>query len=265
MGWFWYVGTLVPVIGLVQVGEQAMADRYTYVPTIGIFVAIAWGLRDLIHVGVSQSNTESNWRVRAIAVATVGLLLVLTLQTRAQVTYWSNTISLYEHALAVDPNNYVAHNNAAVALYAAGRKDEALAHYERAVAIKPGFSDAQMNLGAVLAEKGKTAEAIQHYEWALKLKPENAKALNNLALALASEGHLEEAIKKWEDAVRIQPDYVDAHSNLGVALARVGRVDAAIEQFEAALRINPENVNARANLEKIRARVGGQPRGEVRP
>jgi tetratricopeptide (TPR) repeat protein len=258
-GWFWYLGTLVPVIGLLQVGDQALADRYTYVPLVGIFVAVVWGIRDAAGAWGSRFATSSNWTFRAIALASACILVVLLVRTRIQATYWLSTITLYEHALAVNPDNYVAHNNVAVALYAAGRKDEALAHYARAVELKPGYSDAHSNLGAVLAEKGRVAEAIQHYEWAIQIQPKNAKALNNLGLAFASTGRMQEAIQKWQDALRLQPDFADAHSNLGVALAQSGRMTEAMEQFEAALRSNPNHASARANLEKIRSGVGKRP------
>jgi tetratricopeptide (TPR) repeat protein len=250
-GWFWYLGTLVPVIGLVQVGDQALADRYTYVPLVGIFIAVVWGIRD--------AARGSNWTLRALMLASGCILVVLLVRTRIQVTYWLSTLTLYEHALAVNPNDYVAHNNVAVALYAAGRKDEALAHYARAVELKPGYSDAQSNLGAVLAAKGRVAEAIQHYEWAIQVQPKNVKALNNLGLAFVSMGRIPEAIQKWQDAIRLQPDFADAHSNLGVALAQSGRMTEAMEHFEAALRSNPNHAMARANLEKIRSGVGNRP------
>jgi tetratricopeptide (TPR) repeat protein len=243
-GWLWFLGTLVPVIGLVQVGDQAMADRYTYIPSIGLFVAAAWGV----------AAAARRLRAERVAIgAAAALLVALAMLTHAQAATWSSGIALYSHALAVDPDDQVAHNNLGLALYRAGRKDEALAHYRRAVELRPTFAGAQNNLGAVLAERGQAAEAIEHYEAALRSQAPSAMTLDNLGLALAAVGRLPEAMERWREALRLDPAFADAHNNLGVALAREGRVDEAIAELEAALRSRPDHAGARANLEQLRA------------
>jgi Tfp pilus assembly protein PilF len=260
VGWFWFVGTLVPVIGLVQVGDQAMADRYTYIPSIGLFAAMTWGIADAFKL---RTNARPESR-RVWASLSIAVVLALTLWTRQQVSHWSSTIALYQHALDVDPDNYVAHSNLAVALEAAGRRDEAFAHNVRAVEIKPNSSKAHANLGASLAERGQMDDAIGQYEAALRIDPQNVLALSNLGLAMAAQGRVPEAMAKWQEAIRIDPLCADAHANLGVALAQSGRTSEAIQELEATLRINPSHRTALANLATIRAGIAGSSSGDPR-
>jgi len=217
VGWLWFLGTLVPVIGLVQVGSQAMADRYTYVPLIGLFIIVAWGVPDLL----------KGWSCRRIVltVSTGMLLLGFMLYTPTQVSNWKNSTALFKHALHVNPNNYVAHNN----------------------------------LGNALAEQGKLDRAISHYSKALRIKPDYAKAHNNLGSALAKQGKLEEAIYYLAQALRVRPDYLEAHYNLGSALARQGKLHEAIGHFSEALRIRPDYADARRNLNIVLQKMGNNP------
>src|SRR5262249_46168360 len=156
VGWLWYLGTLVPVIGLVQVGSQSMADRYTYIPLIGVCLALVWGLDEL----------TQRWRHQAAAWSTVGAvaLVVSVRLTHHQIGYWKDGVTAWNHAIAVTENNYAAHNNLAHILIAEGRLDEALEQYQEAVRLRPDFAEAQYNLGYALAQKGRVAEAIPRYQ-----------------------------------------------------------------------------------------------------
>ncbi|MFC1515633.1 tetratricopeptide repeat protein [Thermodesulfobacteriota bacterium] len=242
VGWCWYLGTLVPVIGLVQVGVQSMADRYTYIPLVGIFIIIAWGAPELV----------AQWRYRKIWLATLAsvILAILMVSTWKQVRYWENSITLFEHALKITSNSYVPHYNLGHALAKQGRTSEAIEHYLQALRLKPDYVKAHNNLGNVLARQGRTSEAIEHYLQALRIKPDQAKAHYNLGATFDKQGRISEAIEHYLQALRIKPDYVKAHNNLGVALFRKGNITGAIAHFREALRINPDHIHAKNNLEK---------------
>jgi len=177
VGWVWYIVTLVPVIGLVQVGSQAMADRYTYVPLIGIFIMIAFGVPELM----------SGWRYRKIGLSTmaVACLLVLMATTWFQVRYWANSVTLFERALAVTENNYVLHSNLGVTLFSKGKVDEAIDHFHDAMRINPRYAKAHNNLGTALIHKGKVKKAIAHFREALRIRPGYSDAHDNLQKAIS--------------------------------------------------------------------------------
>jgi tetratricopeptide (TPR) repeat protein len=240
VGWFWYLGTLVPAIGLVQVGWQSMADRYTYVPLIGLFVIAAWGLTELV----------GNWHLGKVACASAGMIAIMACAaaTRIQVRYWTSDIALWEHALQVTSGNYVAHNNLGVDFNNVRRFDEAIPHYVQAMRLKPDYPDPHNNFGLTLANMGKTDLAIAEYREALRLNPGYPDAHNNLGVALASQGQLEEAIGHYETALRGNSDYAAAHNNWGLALAAEGKFKEAIPHYEAALDIQPRYPDARNNL-----------------
>jgi len=241
VGWFFYLGTLVPVIGLIKFGSDfAMADRYTYVPLIGIFIIIAWGIPELV----------AQWRYRKICLATLAtvVLTILMTMTWKQVGYWKNSITLFEHTLKITSNNYLPHNNLGAALYKQGRIAEAIEHYLQALRIKPDYQKAHNNLGVALDKQGRIAEAIEHYLQALQIKPDSEIAHNNLGAALYKQGRIAEAIEHYLQALRIKPDYEKAHYNLGLALYKQGRTAEAIEHFLQALRIKPDYVEAIDNL-----------------
>jgi tetratricopeptide (TPR) repeat protein len=245
VGWFWYLGTLVPVIGLVQVGIQARADRYTYLPIIGLFIMIAWGLPDLL----------SGWRNRKELLAG-GVLVALgscMYLTAVQTAYWKDNSSVFGHAVEVVENNFLAHNDLGSALEKKGEIDAAISHYREAIRLKPDFVLAQSNLGAALGRQGKFDEAISHLQEAIRLKPDHADAHNNLGIVYAIQGKDPEAAREFSEAVRIDPEQADAHFNLGVLLARQGRLDEAITHYEKALEINPFQENARNALAEARA------------
>ena len=248
VGWFWYLGTLVPVIGLVQVGSQPMADRYTYVPLIGLFILVAWGVPDLL----------VRWPLRSIAVpAAAGLVISgCAITAWAQLQYWESGTALWAHALEVTTGNYLAHNNLGNALARQGRFDEAIVQFSEALRIKPDYSFAHNNLGNALARQGRVSEAIEHYSEALRIEPGYAEAHNNLGIVLADQGKLDEAIAHYSEALRTKPDYADAHNNLGIALVKHGREDEGIHEFSEALRIKPDYAEAHNNLGRILANQG---------
>ena len=232
VGWFWYVVTLIPVIGIVQVGSQAKADRYTYITLIGWFVIIAWGANDLL----------SKWPHRKIWLGTLaGILLpVLMVLTWKQVQYWENNTTLFKHTLKHTSNNLIIHNNMGVTLDKQGRTEEAVEHYLQALRVMPDYVKAHYNLGNALYKQGRTEEAVEHYLQALRLKPDYAEANNSLGVALDRQDRTEEAIERYLQALRLKPDYAEAHNNLGVALDKQGRIEEAIEHFLQALRLKPD-------------------------
>ena len=241
-GWLWYVGTLLPVIGVVQVGEQGMADRYTYVPLIGIFVAISWSVAAL----ASRSRT-------AQLIAVIGgscWIAALLVLTRAQVRTWVDTASLFAHAIAVTKDNWTAHNNLGRVYSEGGRPDLAIPQFEAALRIRPGFAEAHLNLALALERHGRPDEAVARYREALRLKPDYIEAHNNLANTLLRAGQPTKAITHYESALRLKPDYAEAHYNFAIALATSGRRDEAIVHFREALRIQPD-FEAAANKLRI--------------
>ena len=212
-GWFWYLVTLIPVIGLVQVGKQAMADRYTYVPLIGLFIMIAWGVPDLI---AAVPKRSANLSKLAAALAVV-VLLGLAVTTYFQVGYWRDTITLFEHAVNVTDGNYLAHNSLGTAYQEANDSARALEHYREAVSLRPGFADARYNLGVALAKAGNPEEAVEHYQAALASLPDNPSVRFNLGCALAETGHLDEAIEQFTEVIRLDPGHAKARAALKFA------------------------------------------------
>jgi tetratricopeptide (TPR) repeat protein len=211
VGWLWYLGTLIPVIGIVQVGSQAMADRYTYIPLIGLFIMIAWGVPEL----------TAKWRFRKpfLSILSVVVLSVLAGCSWQQVQYWKNSVTLFERALSVTSRNYLAHNNLGVALFYEGRIEDAIRHYTQALRIKPNFADSRINIGVAQAAQGKYDEAIRHYREALRIRPDDAGTHNNIGVALTAQGKVEGAIEHYTQALRISPDHEKARANLAAALA----------------------------------------------
>jgi tetratricopeptide (TPR) repeat protein len=212
VGWIWYIGTLIPVIGIVQVGLQAMADRYTYVPLIGLFIIIAWGVPELI--------TELHHKWLAFTIVAAIILSTLMAATWLQVGYWANSITLFKHALDVTNNSYLAHNAFGNALTIQGKLDEAVIHYSEAIRIRPIYANAHYNMGHTQAKQGYRREAIEHFRKAIQIKPDYAEAHNYLGYELAHLGKSKEAIEHFHKALQIKPDYAAAHYNLGITLKR---------------------------------------------
>jgi tetratricopeptide (TPR) repeat protein len=240
VGWLWFVGMLVPVIGLVQVGIQSMADRYTYLPLLGVFIAIIW----------SADMALSRWPAWKPAFGVLAILSVAicSLLTRVQLRIWANSETLFRHAIAVTLDNYLAHNNLGFYLGNKGRKSEAMDCYRASLKIRPDYADAQNNLGHALADERKYAEAIQHYRIALRSSPENLEVHNNLGNALTEVGQVDAAIAEYEFVMKRNPDHANAHNNFGIALAMKGRLDEAMRHFHDALRLNPNDASAHGNL-----------------
>jgi protein O-mannosyl-transferase len=227
-GWLWFLVTLLPVIGIVQVGEQAHADRYTYIPFIGIFIMLAWGLNTI----ADRLRKGKALPVKAAAAVAV---LALTGKTTEQVGYWKNDFTLFSHAVAVEKNGYMAYNNLGLALYNTGRTDEALADYRKALEIKPDFAAAHFNLGCLLADRGRTDEAINEYRKALEIKPDFAEARINLGCLLEKTGRADEAIAHYWKVLEVNPCSINALINLAGALVRKGRLTDAMPLLQRAL------------------------------
>jgi Tfp pilus assembly protein PilF len=248
VGWFWYLGTLVPVIGLVQVGSQPIADRYTYLPLIGLFIVVAWGVPDLL----------IRWPLGRVALPAAAVVAIsgCAIAAWAQLQNWESSAALWTHALEVTTGNNVAYNNLGNVLAKQGKFDDAIAQYSEALRIKPDYAFAHNNLGRVLASQGRAGEAIEHYSQALRIEPDYADAHNNLGIVLADQGKLDQAIAHYSRALHIKPDFADAHNNLGIALAKGGRADEAIHEFLEALRIKPGYPEAHNNLGIVLASQG---------
>jgi tetratricopeptide (TPR) repeat protein len=239
VGWFWYLGTLVPVIGFIQVGRQAMADRYTYFPSIGIAIILVWGIFNLC--------SEEKLR-KLIAIPAAIILAALTFLTWQQCGYWKNSTTLFSHTLQVTKNNYLAHNNLGVALVEAGKTQEAISHYRAALQIKPSDDNTHYNLANALKKQGATDEAIVHYREAVKWNPNYSKAHNNLGVYLDAQGLSDEAILHYRRALQIEPTNPGFHFNLGMALGRKGDLKEAIECFRTAIYLKPDYEEAHRAL-----------------
>jgi tetratricopeptide (TPR) repeat protein len=262
VGWLWYLGVLVPTIGLVQVGVQAMADRYTYVSHIGLFIMTVWGISEL----------SLKWQNRKVVLgmfAGVAFAVMIVLTWR-QLGFWRDSASLFEHTLAVTENNFVMHNNLGKDLAQKGKLNLAQFHLDRALMIMPDYADAHSNMANVLAEKGEVERAMTHYYKALEIHPESSIIHFNLANSLMAQGIFGEAILHFREALRIDPNYAEAHNGLGMALAmqpmpddlsgrRAGKVagqdfarqsilESAVSHFRQAIRIMPNYSEAHHNL-----------------
>ncbi len=250
VGWFWYFVTLIPVIGLVQVGSHAMADRYTYVPLIGIFILIAWGVPDLVKCRereeVSSVLQISKPTIFPIAAGLV--IATLMVNTWVQVGYWKNGETLFSHALKVTSNNWLAHQNLGAALKEWGRIDEAIAHFRRALEIRPDYPDAQLNLANALAEKGDLNAARKAFEKALRGTTDDADVHYNLGIALIARGKLDEAEEEFRKALKIHPNHAQALMNLGSVLGQKGDNLGAIKYLTRAVEIKPDYARAHFNL-----------------
>jgi tetratricopeptide (TPR) repeat protein len=253
VGWFWFLGVLVPVIGLVQPGPIPLTDRYTYLPHIGLAIVVAWGLPDLLPAPLRNAR----WLGSAAAL----VLLACAAASIAQTRYWKDSVTLFEHAVRVTPDNFVAHYNLANALAAQGRTAEAVAHYDRAKAIRPG--PAHNTLGSLLAAQGRLDEAIVHYREAVRVDPKYSDAHNNLGVLLARQGKVAEARLHYLEALRYRPRHADALYNLGRLEAAEGRLPEALAHLGSAMEANPELDGAYYTRGNILAAAGRFPEAEV--
>jgi tetratricopeptide (TPR) repeat protein len=247
VGWCWFLGTLVPVAGLVQVGLQARADRYTYLTMLGVQIALLWSIRAAIATPAAR---------RAWAWAGAVVLAAVAGRTWQQLGVWRDSFTLFDHAIAVTQNNYVAHDNRGLHLFKAGRLDEAMADYRRSLAINPGYLNANNNLGHALAEQGRPAEAVPLYRVALRAQPGHLEVHNNLANALSDLGQLDEAMEHYEFVLARRPGHAQALNGSAVVLAMKNRVPEARARLEESLRIAPDNAGAHNNLGNVFSMLG---------
>jgi protein O-mannosyl-transferase len=279
VGWSWYLVSVTPVIGFLQAGEQGMADRFMYVPMIGLLIAVAWGAGAVLdRIGAST---------RALPAIAVAVVIACAMAARSQAAHWENSLTLWEHAARVTPASYIAHENLGQALRERGRLDEALASYERALALapahssgyaavinnsiglvltrqdripearvrflaavqsNPGFAEARSNLANALAAEGQATEAMTHYREAIRLKPDYVEPRVGLGAVLLRAGRAAEAAVQYRDAIALDANLAQAHNGLGGALAMQGDDDSALREYEEALRLNPRLATAHHNL-----------------
>jgi len=239
VGWLWYVGTLVPVIGLVQVGTQSMADRYTYVPLVGIFIMAAWAAADV----------AARWRRRwVVLVAAAAIVAALAVAARVQVGYWRNNDVLFQRDLEVVGNNAVVQFNLGASLMKQGRNSEAAAHFAEAIRLDPADMASYGGLGYILQKQGRYEEAVACYRQALQFDPNAATTHCNLGVVLESQGRREEALLHYREAIRLDPATSGARFNLAALLMSLGRADEAAACYREELSLNPGNLEASRNL-----------------
>jgi tetratricopeptide (TPR) repeat protein len=232
-GWFYFMGTLLPAIGLVQVGPQAMADRYMYLPSIGLFMLIVWGANDLLATHAHRQ------KIAALVAVAAGCACCLC--TMHQLRFWESSVKLFAHTVAVTPDNYTATDYLGGALESAGRKDDALLFYAESVRISPYFPLAQWNLGLALLNKGLAAEAAEHLAVAAKFTPNDAVIHCYYGKALLLAGKTNPAEAQLAEAMRLKPDLAEAHFFLAVDLANQNRTDEALPHFAKVVRLEPSN------------------------
>ena len=242
VGWLWFLGTLVPVIGVVQVGDQAMADRYTYVPLIGVFIMIAWSLPSAAFAAINRS------RVAVTATVVALILAVLAAVTFTQVRVWKNTTTLFEHALKVTEGNFMAHNILASALGEEGDLTGARDHIEKALQLRPDYAGAHYNLGLLMLRQRDFANAQEQFNLALQTNQLDPMIWNGLGLAQASLGRIDEAISNYRHALELNPNFADAFIDLGAAFSAQGKYAEAVEMSETALRLRPNVAETHALL-----------------
>ena len=248
VGWLWYLGTLVPVIGLVQVGMQARADRYTYVPAIGLLLVVVWECAERVRSRI--------WLRQAAAVCAGTLIIAYGIAARAQVEHWTDDATLWGHALNVNPNNYYAHYIIGRTDLQNGRLEEAERHLERAIELAPWFAEVHDTLGLAKARSGQLDAAFAAHLEALRLKPGLLAARFNLGLAYERRGDLTAAIQQYREALRQNPNTAAVHAALGHALAAQGRSDEAMGEFREALRIDPDSAPAHTGFGSVLAERG---------
>jgi protein O-mannosyl-transferase len=240
IGWLWYLGTLLPAVGLVPFGNEAPADRFTYLPQIGLCVALAWSAADWCHAKLAR-----RW---ACGIASAAILVALMGCAWQQTSYWRNSETLWNRTLACVPNNYWAHTYLGNAFARAGQEDDAIVQFRKALAIKPDYADANYAMGVAEASRGRTEEAIAYYTRAVKANRNHALAQNNLGHALLSCGEFYKALEHLKEALRLNPDFAEAHYNCGLALHSLGHFRAAATEYKEAVRIRPDYAEAHYNL-----------------
>ena len=250
-GWLWFMWSLVPVVGLVQVGMQAHADRYTYIPSIGLFIGLVWGTQHLL----------GHWcQGKKIAIGLAGASLAGCLVlSQVQLGYWQDGVKLFTHSLAHTRNNGPAQNNLGVALSNVGKPNEAIVHYREAIRLQPNYPQARFNLGVQLANAGQLDEARQQFTQALRYSPRSEMLLNNLGVVLAQQGKCEEALSQFCRAIRWNPSYPKSYLNAGAALQALGQAGAAVTNYTTALRLDPNSLETLRHLAFLLATCPAEP------
>lgn len=247
-GWLWYLILFLPVIDIMQTGDQTRADRYTYLPQIGLFLLFAWGAADA---------TQSLPFRKTLLVCTAAVILAaLGAATHVQAKYWKDSVSVWTRSLSLWPQSYIAHCNLGIALADQGKVSDAIEHFNRALEINPNDAKSINNLGKVLTTQGNVNAAVQDFHRALELEPNNVKILNNLSVALADQGQVNDAVQDLDRALQIQPEDADTYYNLGNIYAARADYDDASQNYQQALEINPDFAEARCNLGLVLARQG---------
>jgi tetratricopeptide (TPR) repeat protein len=236
VGWFWYLGVLFPVIGLMQAGAQAMADRYTYFPSIGIAIMLVWGIPLLFQ--------REDMRKKILFPAGIAVLAILAILTWQQCGYWKNSIELFNHALHITKDNYFAHRILGSVLVDEGKSEEAIDHYNEAIRLKPDYAIAYDSRGNAYNDLGQYQRAIEDYNEAIRLKPDYVIAYHNRGIAYYKLGQSQLAIENYNEAIRLKPDYADAYYNRGIAYYKLGQQQRAIEDYNEAIRLKPDLVLA---------------------
>jgi protein O-mannosyl-transferase len=251
VGWFWFLGTLLPVIGLVKWLNLSICEHFTYLPLVGVYVLFAWAAGDLM----AKRRWSRHGGTLAGLVA-VFVLAACTLRTRNQLRYWRDSETLYSHALRVTKDNWVAHDSLGTVLAEQGRLAEAATNYHCALAIKPDDLDAWNNLGAVYFEEGRLEEVVRLYQRAIQLRPDCEDLYYNLALVFAAQGRLEESVLHYQQALELRPDYQEAHYNLALVFVAQGRLEDAIRSLAQAIEFRPDDADAQYHLGVVLARQG---------
>jgi tetratricopeptide (TPR) repeat protein len=253
-GWLWYLVMLIPVCGLVQVGTQAMADRYTYLPQIGLTFALVWAIDDALTAATAAATLAAKRRLATLALVVVAIPLVFA--SWRQASFWRDSIALWERAVAIGPPNAVAHGHLGHAYADAARYDDAIARFNAALALDPNYELAYFDLGLALSRLGRGEEAIEAFQRALALRPTLAGARYQIANRILRKGRVDEAIALYREAIRDEPELAEAHYDLAVLLAERGATDEAISHYEAAIRARPRYPEAQLNLGALLLRGG---------
>ena len=248
VGWLWYLGMLVPMIGIMQVGMQAHADRYTYLPQIGLYLLLAYGAVDLC--------ASMPCRHAILGIAGTCVMIALSFGAWRQTLYWRNSDSLWLRDLACTSHNPIANNNYGYYLYRENRVDEAIAQYQEALKFWPGYTDAHCDLAIVFADRKQDSEALMHYAIALKINPDLPEVHNNMAFIYYQAGEYDEALDHCKKALELKPDYADAHCTMAMTLEALGRLDEAADHYKKSLAISPNAPIAHNNYASLLEKTG---------
>jgi tetratricopeptide (TPR) repeat protein len=246
VGWLWYVVMLVPVIGLIQIGQQSIADRYMYIPLIGILIMIGWGVPELLHK--FKSKYQKPIFLRILAALAIVIVALSGISAFRQTGFWKNSEMLFSYSLTVTKNNSVMHSKLALCYMDQSRFEEAIIQYKEAIRIDPVSFESHNNLANIYNAQNRLAEAIDHYSAAIKINPRSAEAHNNIGVALNKQGHVQEAIAQYLEALSLKKDYPEAHHNLASLYGKMGHLEEAIFHDSQAIRLRPHYAEAHRNL-----------------